>query len=125
MAVGLSTADDLPTYNDLYSAKDPSRYVCVKAGREFEFSDGESFVVMAYMDGGATAKPVLRLGLVPLRDTDMAASVRRQLGLVVSVPDDEGMKAPQTGLVQSASGGIRLKAVAVVTAVVAVAAMWV
>lgn len=87
VAVGLSRADQTPNYKEMYSTKDLDRFVRVKAGREFEFSDGK-FIVMAYMDGGTNSKPIVRLGLVPIDEADLAARLRRKLGMPVAQRDD-------------------------------------
>ena len=103
-AVGLSSGQNAPTFDELYGEKDPKRFVRHRGGRDFEFSDGE-FLVFGRMDGGSTFKPVLHLGLVPLGDEDMAATLRKQIGLPVVQEDDKGPveEPPQFGLMSSTS----------------------
>ena len=75
----------------MYSGTDDTRFVRKRAGGgEFEFSDaGGKFIVIARMDdAGATFKPVLRLGLTPVDEQDLAADIKKQLGKAVSRADD-------------------------------------
>ncbi len=67
----------------MYKGKDKRRFATAKAGRDFEFSDG-ALIAMAFMVGGATSKPVLRVRIRPRDDLDLAASVRKRLGLPVA-----------------------------------------
>lgn len=102
MAVGITKAKEpLPTFSEMYSSKDPSRFVRVKAGHEFEFSDGE-FIVFAFMDGDASSKPVLHFGLVPIKQPDLSSHVLHGLGIVATRPDEKG--TPRLGLVQDEAG---------------------
>ena len=100
VGVGISGTDDLPTYKEMYSNKDDKRYRTEKSGSEFEFSEG-NFIVFAFMDGGARSKPVLHLGLGPIKEDDVASSIRKKLGLPVTRKDDENH--PKVGQVQKPS----------------------
>ena len=107
-AVSLTPASKTPpTFDQLYSKKDPSRFIRVKAGREFEFSDGH-FILMAFMDAD-TSKPVFRVGVVPTDEKDIASSIRKQLKLPILRRDDIRLtdkrenQQPQIGLVQTSS----------------------
>ena len=87
VAVGLSSVTNQPTYGQMYKEKDPARFVRHKAGRDFEFSDG-SFIVKVFMDGGASSKPVLHVGLVPIDEADLASDIRKKLGMPIVKIDD-------------------------------------
>ncbi len=103
MAVGID-AQPL-TYKEMFSgAIDSTRFTRLKSGRDFEFSDGDSLVVMAYMDGSSSVRPVLRLALMPLDDDDLATNIRESLKMPIIRSDEvlEGSR-PQVGLVQDAS----------------------
>ena len=124
--VGLTAGGDpAPSYGDMYGKKDARRYARVKAGREFEFSDG-TLIAMAFMDGGSSSKPVLRVRLIPRDDLDLAAGVRRRLGLPVSrgddvaerrsAGDDEESSSPQVGRVTDNSGGREVRTTTLVAA---------
>ncbi len=112
--VGLTSGGgSAPSYSQMYSKKDPRRYVRVKAGRGYEFSDG-ALIAMAFMDGGSSSKPVLRVRLIPIDNLDLAALVRRRLGMPVSRADDvagrgtgeeEEGDSPQVGRVVTESNG--------------------
>ncbi len=116
--VGVTDAASQLSYKDMYKGKDPRRFERAKSGREFEFSDGE-LIAMAFMDGGATSKPVLRVRLMPRDDHDLAAVVRRRLGMAVTRADDVRERAaaaadgaaPQVGQVMdSAANKVHLGA---------------
>ena len=79
VAVGLTSHTNLPTYKEMYSKKDDSRFTRRQAGQRFEFSTaGGKFIVIAEMDGDATFKPVLRVSLIP-KDEDLLGSNIRLL----------------------------------------------
>jgi len=129
-AVGLSGGGDdqeedmeeeaPPDYEELYSGNDDERFARAKAGRDFEFSDSERFLVKATMDGGGKSKPVLRVGLIPLADADLAEAIRAELGVedadggrpdVTKAVADAGSREsgdgsvwPRAGLVQTSGG---------------------
>ncbi len=89
VAVGLS--NETVSFDQMYSNRDDSKFVRKRAGRgEFEFSDqGGQFILMASMDDASTTfKPVLHLGLMPVDEQDLAAGIRRQLGMSVVKTDD-------------------------------------
>ena len=94
----------------MYSGADDTRFVRKRAGGgEFEFSDaGGKFIVIARMDdAGATFKPVLRLGLTPVDEQDLAADIKRRLGKSVAKADDMNVIKEPFELVQ-ASGASRV-----------------
>ena len=85
LAVGLTSHTNLPNYQEMYSKKDSDpRFVRRQAGHRFEFSDGK-FIAIANMDGDATFKPVLRIGLVPRDNSLLASNIRQKLGMKPSV----------------------------------------
>lgn len=87
IAVGLTEGQDkssLPTYDEMYKSDDDSKFIRRQAGHRFEFSDGK-FIVIADMDGDATFKPILRVGLVPRNNDILAANVRQRLGMKPSL----------------------------------------
>ena len=77
MAVGLTSHTNLPTYKEMYSGKDDSRFTRRNAGQKFEFSTGGGkFIVIAEMDGDSTLKPVLRVSLIPKDESLLGSNIR-------------------------------------------------
>ena len=77
VAVGLTSHTNLPTYKEMYSGKDDSRFTRRNAGQKFEFSTaGGKFIVIAEMDGDSTLKPVLRVSLIPKDESLLGSNIR-------------------------------------------------
>ena len=77
MAVGITSHTNLPTYKEMYSGKDDSRFTRRNAGQKFEFSTaGGKFILIAEMDGDSTLKPVLRVSLIPKDESLLGSNIR-------------------------------------------------
>jgi len=86
VAVGLTSHTNLPTYKEMYSKKDDSRFTRRQAGQRFEFSTaGSKFIIIAEMDGDATFKPVLRVSLIPKDEDLLGSNIRTKLGMKPSI----------------------------------------
>ena len=80
VAVGLTSHTNLPTYKEMYSGKDDSRFTRRNAGQKFEFSTaGGKFIVIAEMDGDSTLKPVLRVSLIPKDESLLGSNIRYEI----------------------------------------------
>ena len=77
MAVGITSHTNMPTYKEMYSGKDDSRFTRRNAGQKFEFSTaGGKFILIAEMDGDSTLKPVLRVSLIPKDESLLGSNIR-------------------------------------------------
>ena len=103
LAVGLSFGGpDLPTYNQMYSSNDPTKFIRRPAGQSFEFSDGE-YLIIARMDGSSRSKQILHLAIAPMSNGALADSIRKELGMKDSPyirQRKQGGDEPVYGLVQ-------------------------
>ena len=103
------------------NGNDP-RFIKRKAGKHFEFSDGQ-FIVLVDMDGDSVFKPILSVSLVPRDNSLLAANIRQQLGMKPSLITKNVLDSdfnyqkteqhhkrqdqPSVGLIQTGSGSSR------------------
>ena len=74
-AVGLTKDAALPDFSAMYSGTpDSAWFVRREMGRRMEFSDGELILVVE--SDASTAKPVVRLSVVPLKSDQVAKSIQ-------------------------------------------------
>jgi len=128
VAVGITSHTNLPTYKEMYSGKDDSRFTRRNAGQKFEFSTaGGKFILIAEMDGDSTLKPVLRVSLIPKDESLLGSNIRTRLGMKPSILKNDPLESdfnyqktqqhksnnrqeklqddmPSVGLVQSTTG---------------------
>ena len=74
-AVGLTKDSALPDFSAMYSGTpDSAWFVRREMGHTMEFSDGELILVVE--SDASTAKPVVRLSVVPLKTDQVAKSIQ-------------------------------------------------
>ena len=111
------------------NGNDP-RFIKRKAGKHFEFSDGQ-FIVLVDMDGDSVFKPILSVSLVPRDNSLLAANIRQQLGMKPSLITKNVLDSdfnyqkteqhhkrqdqPSVGLIQTGSGSSRTLLVSTTT----------
>jgi len=78
VAAGLTKSNSVPDFNAMYSGTpDSSWFVRQKMGRKMEFTNGELILVVESDSG--TSKPIVRLGVVPLKPSKIAHRVKLRL----------------------------------------------